>query len=413
MAEDPVSELMRAIAEELTPVKLGDRLSNIGKAPSSKPIAPRINQRLPRIVPNDKGELIDLNTGKVVGRTSAADTPGIVNPLSKIPGAFLSGLNESGNQILSDINDLMSGKFAGPLGRMAQVAGELPIGRLAKGGKAAVQNIVDTKTWKLMQPEARAVLNNIADTYPALFKKVMDSPTKLMASITENMPGLLGSMGITKISKEVAKKAGQPNLTDTPTHGIMNLIPKAARDKVTPVHEIEHFLKFPKIQATDPADAGTIGLLLSDLLPRKEQGSLARRISEYYSTVVPQSPPRTAGGPNVSQNWKAMSPAQRAVSSAYTAPAELPRAQELVNAGAGYYKTGEPMVDFLGRTMMDEGLAHLSEQTVKSSKNQPLMDLAMKLGVGTGLKSIPNDPRTTEVLSPEIKKKLMEALGVR
>ena len=405
MAEDPLSELMRAIAEGFTPVKLGQRLAGSPNKPAGNKAGPPINKRLPRIVPDGKGNLIDLNTNAVVGKAPAqpsASKPSVFEPLSKIPQAFMSGLGESGQQILSDISDVLSGKFVGPLSRISQVAGELPIGKMAKQGSAVAKSIITPKTWHLMEPEAKAMLNNLADKFPDLFKKIMDSPTKLMANVSESMPGLLGSLATNKTAKSFADKLNRPDLLDKPISAYMDVVKSQVKESTVP-HEVQHFLNFPKIQATDPADAGTIGMLLSDVLSGKSQGSLQQRMQEFRGTRIPARPPPT---PTV---WKGASHVSRAVNTAANAPVEGPAAQSLVNAGEGYYKTGEPRSDFLQRAMMDEGLAHLAEQTIKPQGDKTLMDLALKLGVGTGSKY--EGPPTPDKLPDDIMSYIQRVLG--
>ena len=109
-------------------------------------------------------------------------------------------------------------------------------------------------------------------------------------------------------------------------------------------------LNFPRVQATDPADAATIGTLLDEILPRPK-GSLTQRLSQLR-----KEPPSTA-------TYKSFPAA----------------------GGQGYYKAGESQYDMLSRMSMDEALAYLSEQARGLTKMQPtpmVSKMASGLGVG-------------------------------
>ena len=72
---DAATDLARSLVESLTPggSPIMQSLGGLLEMLKGKP--PPTNQRLPRIVPDDKGNLIDLNTGGVVGRVSNNNPP--------------------------------------------------------------------------------------------------------------------------------------------------------------------------------------------------------------------------------------------------------------------------------------------------------------------------------------------------
>jgi hypothetical protein len=182
----------------------------------------------------------------------------------------------------------------------------------------------------------------------------------------------------------MAFRAGVPWEAGKPTASVINVDPKYAADLVTPLHELQHALNFSRVAKSDPADASTIGLLLHELLPKTEQGSLNKRMGQYQDVMAPQiSAPM---GEALQQVQHYGENAFRPTPSGY-APA---------GGGQGYYKAGENLNEFYQRAMMDEGLAYLAEQTVhaapppgmflpalNAAPKQELQGLANQLGVGT------------------------------
>lgn len=218
------------------------------------------------------------------------------------------------------------------------------------------------------------MLTNIADQFPDFFNKVLKSPTQLFASVPKNLPsGALGQLGTQKLAKDLAEKTGQPHMADNPISAIMSVINSEAPKTSTGVHELQHMLNFPRVQKTDPADAATIGTLLSEILPARGQSSLNMRMAQR-SNVAPEA---LAGRPeDLLKTWDR-------VKTLTSTPAE---ASIPLNGGRGYYNTGESNLDWVNRAMMDEGLAHLSERTLTPGGDPGLMNLANKLKVGTGMK---------------------------
>jgi len=248
------------------------------------------------------------------------------------------------------------------------------------GGPGATAQI-SPMMWKAMQPEAKAMLNEMGSRFPSLFEKVLKSEIPLQAQVA---PGRFvggtgspayGTMSVTRPSVEMARKVGQPEMANKPMSAVMNIaegeIPKGPG---TAVHEAQHMLSFPKVAATDPADAATIGMLLNDLLSGPK-GSLSEMIGKYKDVAPPgvaNTPQHLVDNPSITKfnlaPW------------AGEATAGSP-----VNAGQGYYKPGESLQDYLSRAMMDEGRSYLAEQTLKPTGNPAMMNLANKLDVGTGL----------------------------
>jgi hypothetical protein len=135
-----------------------------------------------------------------------------------------------------------------------------------------------------------------------------------------------------------------------------------------------------------PEDAGTIGLLLHDVLSKAQQpaGSLRQRIGQYAGLMerAPTDVAETFG-----PAFKSASPEAKAVLTTEAMPkfkeavsgAEIPSpyAQPKSMSQFGYDPFGETIQKLMG----DEGLAYLSEASTKAAP-QSLLDLAQQLGVG-------------------------------
>jgi hypothetical protein len=230
-----------------------------------------------------------------------------------------------------------------------------------------------------MQPEAKAALNVMADRYPALMESLLASPTRMRAATLPYtaMPQAYGTMETIRPTLKMATAAGQPEAAKNPIAALMNLRsdvladPKAA----TAAHEAQHLINFPRVQATNPEDAGTIGLLLDELMTGNK-GTLTNRINQFadYQPISINGPISTL----------AESPQTIKQAADLNQRARLASGQ--VNMGEGYYLPGEPRSDYVQRAMMDEALAYLSERTHSPYGNPKMMSLADSLGVGTGMK---------------------------
>lgn len=254
------------------------------------------------------------------------------------------------------------------------------------GGTASHLAGIMPKAWlpeakgglEVIQPEAKAALNMIADKFPEFFKRVLQSPESLLADVRTRpqLPGALGQLDrlnplLNKLSIREDVTAGDPNR-------LMEVV----------MHELQHHLNVGRVTGTAPRDASTIGTLLHDILPKTEQGSLNKRLGELgqdvglgpagYSKVEPAELAKSLG-----YDWTALSPERKAQFTEMGLREGNPMRAASYKIPGTYIK-GQPWGDFLQQTVMDEGLAHLAEKTAypPTPETQPLHDLAAKLGVG-------------------------------
>lgn len=212
--------------------------------------------------------------------------------------------------------------------RLGRVAGVIPSPSSIKGGLAGIL----PAGWKSMTPEAKAIMTEFSNMFPEWFRSVQKSPRELLINTVRDLPmGTEGTfehinplMDRIKLGMQKTIKGERPPGLDTVGH------------------ELTHYLTADKLAKMDPDDAATIGMLISDLLPKRGQGSLLGRMGELESLEKVIGP---LAGKNV--------------------PA---RATEVANA--------------VKRSIGGEGYAHLAERTVFPETSTKLQDLAMKLGVG-------------------------------
>ena len=274
------------------------------------------------------------------------------------------------------VERVASGKPMNAPGQASELGGLVnPIGAM-----------IAPRTWKAMQPEAKAMLTELGNMFPDFFKKVLEHPTNTLANVMPQGPGLAGTQTTYTINPQMAKKAGVPEMAGKPSGSVVSVDPKYVRNPEVPLHELQHSLNFDRVAATDPADASTIGLLLHELMPKTQQGSLNMRLGQYQDVMAPQiSAPMN----------KALEEVQHYGQQAYT---PTPKGSAPSGGGQGYYAPGENLNDFYQRAMMDEGLAYMAEQSMipdavsKMPGDINLGDLAGKLNVGT---SMPNPPKFT------------------
>jgi len=134
---DVATDLAREIAESMTPggsdifKGLGGLLDMILQPQKSK-APPPTNKRLPRIVPDGKGNLIDLNTNKPVGRVSSA--PQKPTALESVATAG----KDSWDQFAGDLSKLFGGDFGTGLDMINKLTagpspGKLPVKQTMAG----------------------------------------------------------------------------------------------------------------------------------------------------------------------------------------------------------------------------------------------------------------------------------------
>lgn len=298
-----------------------------------------------------------------------------------------------GQQFKEDVGGLFKGDFSGG-GRLVELISELlpggkAVGQGVKKMRGAIsdsplmKSVIDPKTWELMQPEARDMMLNIKAKFPEFFSKVMKSPIKLLPQIQNLDPGLWGQMAVHRPSRRMAELAGKPGAALKPQRAVMDVIGHEAGKERTPVHELQHMLNFERVQKTDPADAATIGGLLSEILQGQDIGSLYNRIDQRRK-IAPQG--ITGKIKELVHRRDIQDPWSKKL--LYDPD---PVATDLVSEGEGYYKPGESLIEVLNRTMMDEGLAYLGEATTQQPQEfrnisgysqETISNLAKKLGVG-------------------------------
>lgn len=380
------NDIASGLANELTPAPTG-AMSDMGKfilnligaaRNMGKAQPPPLNQKLPRIVPDGKGGFMDLNTNAPVsGRsTPAPKQTSAVDPYLRNYQADQE-LNKAGSVMGSDKGNQIANRASqGPLlNAVSQVANMAnPIDWMGGFGNSMAN--IPTGVWKNMQPEAKALLNVLGDKFPQFFEKVLGSKTPLMASVLDaaKMPEAYGTMATYRPSLALANKLGTPEAANTPINALMNVRADQTGNLGTGVHELQHYLNYPRVAGTNGPDAATIGMLLGELLPQggRNQGSLMRRANEYNAVA-----PMGVEGPMASMaNADFFKP--RMAEKFNNVVGQTP-----LHGGEGYYKVGESLPDFTGRAMMDEGLAYLGEHGQTANPQQSLLDLAKSLGVGT------------------------------
>lgn len=280
------NDIAEGLVNEFSPAP-GGVLSDMGRfilnlMGASKQVgknAPPLNAPLPRIVPDGKGGFIDLNTNKSVpGRSSAAD---------QLYRQYVADqeLNKAGSVMGSAKGDKIADRASqGPLlNALSQVINMAnPADWMGGFGNSMAQ--IPAGAWRNMQPEAKALLNVIADKFPDFFGKVLKADTPLLTSIAPaaKMPDAYGTLATYRPSVSLANRVGQPEAANKPINALMNVRSDQVQSIDTPVHELQHYLNYPRVQGTDSADAATIGMLLSEILPQggRNQGSLLKRMNE-------------------------------------------------------------------------------------------------------------------------------------
>jgi len=365
MADDAATELARQLASKFglqqSPMAKGGMLLNailgtLGKSAEERNkasrVAPPINKPLPRIVPDGKGNLIDLNTGGVVGKVgpqSKAATPGLLQ--HALDYAY-SGLKQAGETAAGQT------RKSGDILRAVQAGKSIPKGQsgslLQSALGMAPMGMISPANWASTEPEVKALINVLGDKFPNFFKKILGDPRELL---TLTAPSKAADMG------PLASSLGEYVPLSGGASGGIKLSPDIFSNiegTAQPVlaHEMQHYLNaaMPEFKGTASTVSGAIdpavgdkyeriASMIHDQLPRGGRGSLSQRLG--------QSMFLKSGG----------------------VPQEL---EGLVQ------KAGSPqaLLPHLQKAAFDEALAHLTEHTVRQGTPQGLLDLATQMGVG-------------------------------
>jgi hypothetical protein len=213
---------------------------------------------------------------------------------------------------------------------ISSVAGINPIG-----------GVISPQNWKTMAPEAKALTNLVADKAPSFFEKIMSDPRELMTSIG-------------KVS-DVADRPGFKSLASYSGEGGINLNPSVlgmGQEKSMPVlaHEMQHYLNEPDM----------LNMLARGKVSPETQESVANKIWK----VLPEN-----GRASLDMRLGQINQMK-----AGSVPSEL---TDMVN-DLGH----EDTLKLLRTTALDEGLAHLTEHTMRGTPG--VNKMAGDLGVGIG-----------------------------
>lgn len=178
--------------------------------------------------------------------------------------------------------------------------------------------------WTGMTEPAKAMIQRFGRAYPNMLSAMEKAPQIMEAGITPDLPG------------NVAGRLRKP----IPSAHFMDIRPDYAANLSTIGHEMQHSLNAPRVAATNPVDALTIGTLLKSVLPG-EVPSL--------NTVLQSQVSR----PNFLQRL-------------FGAPDQY----SMVKPNAG-----------LMRNAMDEGLAYLGQKAAEGKGGDLVKTLADRLGV--------------------------------
>lgn len=393
MADDAASELARNIVQGFTPTdgwlaKGGSFLNNLlsgfmkessagnGGNLGDRRSAPPLQQPLPRIVPNQAGDLIDLNTGKAVGRVGPQSKE--TSLLNTVAGNYKTDqqLEKAGSVMApSKVADRETLQNQGPLMytllNMLKGGGLDPTTASGPTGGGANLAHITPGTWASMEPNTKNVLRKFFDKFPDVENAVQKVGTKLLPNILPKEQVGEGLLGM--VNRE-AGAAGEPidvmKLLKSPR------LPGFNPSEETLIHELQHHINGPRVTATDPADAGTIGLLGNDILASRgaDRNSLAYRIGQL------ERQGGLGGDPTnmvKRSGWQQFTPQTKAAITHGYSPYQ---SSKMINDP--YLGKEGPTGDFLNRMMMDEFLSHLSQHTVTGG-DKALVDLANKLKVGT------------------------------
>ena len=181
--------------------------------------------------------------------------------------------------------------------------------------------------WSGMTDPAKAMIQRFGRAYPNMIGAMEKAPQIMEASIAKDLPsGVAGAL-----SKPL------------PSAHFMEVAPNYADNLFTIGHEMQHSLNAPRVAATNPIDALTIGTLLHDVLPAGNRGTLNTVLSKQVA------------GPTLLQQL-------------FGGPAK----QQL--------RVTNPNRDLM-RNAMDEGLAYLGQNAAEGKGGDLVKKLASRLGV--------------------------------
>lgn len=228
--------------------------------------------------------------------------------------------------------------------------------------------MISPRAWKKFSPEIKSMLTDLADKAPGLWEKVLKAPQQLIAQLAKpgDLPqGVIGQL--TRINPEVSEMAILP----------------AWRQIDNVAHELTHFINNPRLAKTSPEDAETIGNLLHEVLTSyaQPQGSLYGRKGQLTNLVA--GPYESSHGLPASI-WNRLSPEAKAEMTAATArKVRAGRESNVIYpVRVGYQKDPMGWGQFLSKSVMDEGLAHLAEAATREGAPEQITKLAEQLGVG-------------------------------
>jgi len=217
--------------------------------------------------------------------------------------------------------------------RMGQAMGDIQAGG-SPDLSPLVGDIVSTSplytgliNWSGMTDPARAMIQRFGRAYPNMVGAMEKAPQIMEASIAKDLPS--GTAGA--LSKPL------------PSAHFMEVAPNYADNLFTIGHEMQHSLNAPRVAATNPIDALTIGTLLHDILPAGNRGTLNTVLSKQVA------------GPTLLQQL-------------FGGPAK----QQL--------RVTNPSRDLM-RNAMDEGLAYLGQNAAEGKGGDLIKKLASRLGV--------------------------------
>lgn len=230
--------------------------------------------------------------------------------------------------------------------------------------------MISPSAWKGIAPDAQAMLKRVFDKAPDLLKKVQSTPSELLNFVLA--PHQIPSPGAMGTLERI-----------NPILDRLSVAEPYAGDLSTVAHELQHHINTSRIREGDPADLGTIGMLIRDVLKEKmlPTGSITNRMGELQNVTSP--------GIDLSQNiLAATTPEQKAALTTLTMPKPFKKSNALIQSPYKLEPSGtkfgqEEWGDFLKRAIGDEGLAYLGESTINPKTPQSILDLAKKLNVGT------------------------------
>lgn len=305
---------------------------------------------------------------------------------------LLQQLQQSAQRRPDLISDPRTQRVATYLGRVispedtpAEVQRRFPQAELETGGIAMqapelLKAVIPFAFWRRLAPEVKASFTYALNEQPELMRRALAIPKNILPDI-ERGEGTLGSAEPLSPNLHTLRIKPPPKLGRTEA-GIdsmpRNFIPEALAG--TGTHELTHVLQYPRVMATQPEDAGTIGMLLNDVIaahdPWVNRGSLAR-VTRMLNDYLPTS---------ISTNKNARS------------------YQDILDAVAplrygGQFGPQMPTRDVFNRLSMDEGLATLAESARGPRASNVIKTLAENLGLGVVQKNAKIPPNWPEELT--------------